>query len=81
MARCLTPVAEKNAKAHEITRIPSPDEIRRRAAEIRRGWSPEVRRQREVPLPGWPLLPLLLGGRRLQPVAVSAHDRSRRGRG
>lgn len=41
--------------------VPSPDEIRRRSAEIRRGWSPQVRREREMPLPGWPLLPLLLG--------------------
>lgn len=41
--------------------VPSPDEIRRRTAEIRRGWSPQIRREREMPLPGWPLLPLILG--------------------
>ena len=58
---------------------PSPEEIRQRAAEIRRTWSPEVRRQREIPLPGWQLLPLILGGRRMQPLPVLA-ERSYRGR-
>ena len=60
--------------------MPSPDEIRERAAEIRRSWSPEVRHQREVPLPGWPLLPMLLNGRRMQPAPVSNHGRHHRGR-
>jgi hypothetical protein len=59
---------------------PTPDEIRQRAAEIRRSWSPEVRRQREMPLPGWQLLPLILGGRRMQALPVLAVDRSHRGR-
>lgn len=48
-------------QGRENSWVPSPDEIRRRTAEIRRGWSPQVRREREMPLPGWPLLPLLFG--------------------
>ena len=80
MARSPMQFAETKSTTQTGSWVPSPEEIRQRAAEIRRSWSPEVRRQREVPLPGWPLLPLLLHGRRLQPAPVSTHDRSRRGR-
>jgi hypothetical protein len=59
--------------------LPSPDEIRRRAAAIRSTWSPEERRQREVKIPGLPLLPLLLGGGRT-PAPAMVCDRTRRGR-
>lgn len=79
MARSLTQVTDNNVTPQTNSWDPSPAEIRHRAAAIRRSWSPEMRRQREVPLPGWPLLPLLLNGRRLQPAAVATHERSRRG--
>jgi hypothetical protein len=79
MARSPMRFAEKKTTQSDSW-VPSPDEIRRRAAEIRRTWSPEVRRQREVPLPGWPLLPLLFSGRRMQPVPAGAAVRSHRGR-
>ena len=79
MAHSPMKVAEKNTFSQSDSWVPSPEEIRRRAAEIRRTWSPEVRRQREVPLPGWPLLPMLLTGRRMQPVPAGV-ERSRHGR-
>lgn len=69
MARCHTHDTEKHSKRRHSP-LPSPAEIRARAAEIRRSWTPEERREREVPLPGWPLLPLLLGGRRLSAATV-----------
>lgn len=71
MARCHTRNAEKHSKTRHSP-LPSPAQIRARAAEIRRNWTPEERRQREVPLPGWPLLPLLLGGRRLRAAMVGS---------
>jgi hypothetical protein len=80
MAYSPTKIAEKKPATMSESWVPSPDEIRRRAAEIRRSWSPEVRRQREVPLPGWPLLPLLLGGRRMQAALAGPEGRLYRGR-
>jgi hypothetical protein len=71
MAYCPTKIPAEKSTAQTESWVPSPEEIRQRAAEIRRSWSPEVRRQREVPLPGWPLLPLLLGGRRMQPALAT----------
>jgi hypothetical protein len=78
MAHCPTKMPVSKSAAPTDSWVPSPDEIRQRAAEIRRSWSPEVRRQREVPLPGWPLLPLLLSGRRMEPALATG--RFHRGR-
>lgn len=75
MARCHTINTDKHTKRRHSP-LPSPAQIRERAAEIRRSWTPEERRQREVPLPGWPLLPLLLGGRRLSAAMVTTRRES-----
>lgn len=75
MVHCPTRMPTRQSTAQTD---PSPEEIRQRAAEIRRSWSPEVRRQREMPLPGWPLLPLILGGRRMQALPVLASGRPHR---
>lgn len=71
--------AQQRNGTRSDTWLPSPDEIRRRAAAIRSTWSPEERRQRAVNIPGLPLLPLLLGGGRV-PALATACDRTRRGR-
>lgn len=80
MAYCPTKIAEMRPATKSNSWVPSPEEIRQRTAEIRRSWSPEVRRQREVPLPGWPLLPLLLGGRRMQAALARTEGCLHRGR-
>jgi hypothetical protein len=54
-ARSLQEVAAQSAQ------MPSLQEVRRRAAEIRQAWSPEERRQRAVSELGWELVPWLLG--------------------
>ena len=77
MARSPSPFAPKCAHADRTS--PSPDEIRRRAAAIRSTWTAEERRQREVKIPGLPLLPLLLGGGR-SPAPAVVRDRTRSGR-
>ena len=41
--------------------VPNTQEIRRRMAEIRQGWSDEERRQRAVSESSWQLIPVLLG--------------------
>jgi hypothetical protein len=80
MARSPVQFAEKKAPIKKDTWVPSPDEIRQRAAEIRRSWSPQERQQRAVCEPGWSLLPLILGRPRLQTACASTVDRARRGR-
>lgn len=80
MARSLVEFAEKKSPSHKGSGVPSPDEIRSRAAEIRRSWSPEERQQREVSIPGWSLLPIILGSKRLPTMAPASSDRTRRGR-
>ena len=79
MAHCPTKRPANNSNAQAESWVPTPEEIRQRAAEIRRSWSPEVRRQREMPLPGWHLLPLILGGRLMQPLPALAAGRFYRG--
>ncbi|HVX15023.1 MAG TPA: hypothetical protein VHC22_27780 [Pirellulales bacterium] len=80
MGRSPTQFVEKKSTSQTGTWVPTPDEIRRRAAEIRRSWSPEVRRQREVPIPGWTLLPLLISGGRVLAAPAAVHNRGLRGR-
>ena len=80
MGRNPVQFAERKSTSQKDAWVPTPDEIRRRAAEIRRTWSPEERRQREVPVPGCTLLPLILAGSRVPGAPASTHDRARRGR-
>lgn len=79
MAHSPIPFAEKKSPKR-LERVPSPDEIRSRAAEIRRSWSPEERRQREVSIPGWSLLPIIIGSDRLSAASRAGDDRTQRGR-
>ncbi|HET6880497.1 MAG TPA: hypothetical protein VFI31_10100 [Pirellulales bacterium] len=80
MARSPVQFAQKKPSSFTENGVPSPDEIRRRAAEIRRSWSPEERRQREVSRSGWSLLPLILGSPRSLAACATGSDRARRGR-
>lgn len=80
MSRSPVDFAKKNSATKKDGWVPSPDEIQSRAAEIRRSWSAEERRQREVTVPGWSLLPLILGNDRSPNSAPAACDRTRRGR-
>jgi hypothetical protein len=61
MVRTAERRGEKVRTSRHDSWVPTPEEIRQRTAEIRRGWSAEMRQQREVPLPGLPLIPILLG--------------------
>lgn len=61
MVRTAGKRGEKTRTSRQGNWMPTPEEIRQRTAEIRRGWSAEMRQQREVPIPGLPLIPLLLG--------------------
>lgn len=80
MARNPVEFAEKKSPTKKDGWVPSPAEIQNRAAEIRSSWSPEERRQREVNIPGWSLLPIILGSDRLPTMAPVNSDRTRRGR-
>lgn len=80
MARSHVEFAEKKSRTQKDGWVPSPDEIQSRAAEIRSSWSPEERRQREVNIPGWSLLPIILGNDRPSNMAPVRSDRTRRGR-
>lgn len=80
MAHGITAFTEKKSPVKTEPRAPSQDEIRSRAAEIRRSWSPEERRQREVSVPGWSLLPLIMGSDRPATMSPVSSDRTRRGR-
>lgn len=80
MARSQIEFAPQSSATKKHAPLPSPEEIRLRAAEIRRSWTPEERRQREVSVPGWSLLPLILGNERAPTSRSVVRDRTRRGR-
>jgi hypothetical protein len=80
MARSQIEFAPRKSAIKKDAPLPSPEEIRLRAAEIRRSWTPEERRQREVSIPGWSLLPLILGNDRPPGSRAVTRDRTRRGR-
>lgn len=61
MVRTVGKRGERTRTSRQGSWTPTPEEIRQRTAEIRRGWSAEMRQQREVPIPGLPLIPILLG--------------------